>query len=234
MNYSIIGYILGWVLRIEAIFMLLPCITAVAYREQSGIAFLVVAVVCGILGLALSWRKPKNNMFYAREGFVVVALSWIVLSIFGAIPFVVNGEIPSFVDALFETMSGFTTTGASILSDVERLSHCSLFWRSFTHWIGGMGVLVFILAVLPLTGGHNMYLMKTESPGPTVGKLVPRLRDTAFILYAIYLAMTVLEIVLLLIARMPAFDAITIAFGTAGTGGFGVRNSSVGEYSVLI
>ena len=174
-------------------------------------------------------------MFYAKEGFVTVALSWIILSVMGALPFVINGEIPKFTDALFEIISGFTTTGASILSDVESLSHCSLIWRSFSHWIGGMGVLVFILAILPLAGGgHSMHLLRAESPGPSVGKLVPRLRSTAMILYGIYFFMTLVELIILLIAKMPLFDAICTSFGTAGTGGFGIKNDSIAGYSSTI
>ena len=160
MNYSIISYILGWVLTIESIFMFIPCIVAAIYREKEGFAFLIVALLCLAIGLLRIRKKTKSQVFYAKEGFVTVALSWIIMSIFGALPFVINRDIPSFTDALFETISGFTTTGASILSDVEALSHCSLFWRSFTHWIGGMGVFVFLLAILPLTGGYNMHLMR--------------------------------------------------------------------------
>lgn len=232
MNYSIIRYILGWVLMFESMFMLLPCTVAVVYQEKSGLAFLAVGIVCFLLAHIVVRKKPKNQVYFAREGFVIVALSWIVMSIFGALPFVISGEIPSFTDALFETISGFTTTGASILTNVESLSKSSLFWRSFTHWIGGMGVFVFLLAVLPLAGGYNMHLMKAESPGPSVGKLVPKVRETAKILYFIYFVMTVVEIILLLIAGMPVFDALTTAFGTAGTGGFGIKNSSMAEYTV--
>ena len=169
-------------------------------------------------------------VFFAKEGFVSVALSWIVLSFFGAMPFYLSGEIPRFEDAMFEVISGFTTTGSSILTDVESLSQCMIMWRSFTHWIGGMGVLVFILSILPLAGGYNMYIMKAESPGPSVGKLVPRVRSTAKILYTIYLFMTVLQIILLLIGGMPLFDSLAISFGTAGTGGFGIKNSSMAFY----
>jgi len=234
MNYSIIGYILGWVLMFESLFMVLPCMVAGIYKEQEGFSFLIIAVVCFLLGIIRIHKKPKNQVYFAREGFVIVALSWIVMSIFGALPLVLNGDIPSFTDALFEIISGFTTTGASILSDVEALSHCSLFWRSFTHWIGGMGVFVFLLAVLPMTGGYNMHLMRAESPGPSVGKLVPKVRDTAKILYLIYFVMTIVEIVLLLIAGMPLFDALTTSFGTAGTGGFGIKNTSMQDYSYLM
>ena len=174
----------------------------------------------------------ENTVFYLKEGCVSTALSWILLSIIGCLPFVFTGEIPSFVDAFFETASGFTTTGASILADVEALSHVSLFWRSFTHWIGGMGVLVFVLAVVPMNGGSHMNLMRAESPGPTVGKLVPKVRATARILYIIYMVMTVVQILLLLLGGMALFDAVTLSFGTAGTGGFGVKNSSIADYSV--
>lgn len=234
MNSSIIKYILGWVLKFEALFLILPCVVALIYKERSGFSFLFVLILCFILGSICTRKKPNNTIFYAKEGFVTVSLSWIIMSIMAALPFVLNGEIPRFIDALFETISGFTTTGASILTDVEALSHCSLIWRSFTHWVGGMGVLVFVLAILPLTGGHSMHLMRAESPGPSVGKLVPRLRSTAMILYGIYFFMTIIELVLLLIARMPLFDALCISFGTAGTGGFGIKNSSLADYSITI
>ena len=234
MNYSIISYILGWVLTIESIFMFIPCIVAAIYREKEGFAFLIVALLCLAIGLLRIRKETKSQVFYAKEGFVTVALSWIIMSIFGALPFVINRDIPSFTDALFETISGFTTTGASILSDVEALSHCSLFWRSFTHWIGGMGVFVFLLAILPLTGGYNMHLMRAESPGPSVGKFVPKVRETAKILYAIYIVMTLVEIILLLFAGMPLFDSLTISFGTAGTGGFGIKNTSIADYNMVI
>lgn len=230
MNKKIIIYLLGWILNIEAVFMLLPCIVAMIYRESSGIWFLAIMAVCGILGLVLTHRKPDNMIFFAREGFVSVALSWIVLSFFGALPFYLSGEIPVFEDAMFEVISGFTTTGASILNNVEGLSKCMLMWRSFTHWIGGMGVLVFILSILPLAGGYNMYIMKAESPGPSVGKLVPRVKATAKILYGIYLFMTVVEVLLLLAGGMPLFDSLATSFGTAGTGGFGIKNSSIAFY----
>lgn len=231
MNKKIIIYLLGWILNIEAVFMLLPCIVAVIYRESSGLWFLLIMAVCGILGLLLTRKKPDNMVFFAREGFVSVALSWIVLSFFGALPFYLSGEIPVFEDAMFEVISGFTTTGASILADVEGLSYCMLMWRSFTHWIGGMGVLVFILSILPLAGGYNMYIMKAESPGPSVGKLVPRVKATAKILYGIYLFMTVVEVILLLAGGMPLFDSLATSFGTAGTGGFGIKNSSIAFYN---
>ena len=234
MNLSIIRYILGHVLRIEGILMMLPCIVAVAYQEAEGFSYFGIAILTLVCGLLLMKKKPENHIFYLKEGCVATALSWILMSFFGCLPFILTGEIPSFTNAMFETISGFTTTGASILSDVEALSHTSLFWRSFTHWIGGMGVLVFLLAVVPLSGGSNMNLMKAESPGPTVGKLVPTVRSTAGILYTIYFTMTILQIILLLIGNMPTFDAIVTAFGTAGTGGFGIKNDSIASYSPYI
>ena len=179
----------------------------------------------------LTLKKPKNKVFYTKDGCVAVALSWLALCVFGAVPFVISGYIPHPVDALFETVSGFTTTGSSILTDVEILPHCVLIWRSFTHWIGGMGVLVFLLSLLPLTGGYHMNLMKAESPGPSVSKLVPKVQSTAKILYTIYFGMTLAQIVLLLIGKVPLFDTLCITFGTAGTGGFGIVNDSIGSYS---
>lgn len=234
MNGSIIRRILGYVLLLEGAFMLLPCIVALVYTEHQGVYYAGVALGCMLIGFFLQLKKPRSNVFYLKEGCVATALSWLVLSVFGAIPFYITGEIPSITDALFETISGFTTTGASILDDVEAMSHCGLFWRSFTHWIGGMGVLVFLLAVVPLSGGSNINLMKAESPGPSVGKLVPKMRHTARILYIIYFVMTVTEIVFLLCGGMPVFDALTTAFGTAGTGGFGVKGDSITGYSAYI
>ncbi len=234
MNTSIIRYLLGHVLRIEGFLLLLPCFVALIYWEKEGFVFLGVAVLCCAVGQLMGFRKPENSVFYLKEGCITTSLSWIILSIFGCLPFILTGEIPSFTNALFETISGFTTTGASILSDVEALSHCSLFWRSFTHWIGGMGVLVFLLAIIPMTGGSHMNLMRAESPGPSVGKLVPKVKSTARILYLIYLGMTVLEIVLLLLGGMPLFDAVTTSFGTAGTGGFGIKNDSLAGYSAYL
>ena len=233
MNIGIVFYFLGWVLGIEGILMILPCVVALIYQEPSGFYFLGVALFCGISGWLLAHKKLKSTVFYAKEGFVAVSLSWIVLSFFGALPFFLSGEIPLLEDALFEVISGFTTTGASVLSDVEALSRCMLMWRSFTHWIGGMGVLVFILAVLPLAGGYNIHIMRAESPGPSVGKLVPRVRTTAKILYLIYLFITVVQIILLLFTGMPLFDSMAMSFGTAGTGGFGIVNSSCGDYTAL-
>lgn len=231
MNNSIVRYILGHVLLMEAILMLLPCLVSVIYGEREGFCYLLTAVLCGLLGILMTLRKPKHSIFYLKEGCVATALSWILLSFFGALPFWISREIPSFTDALFETISGFTTTGASILSNVEALSHCSLFWRSFTHWIGGMGVLVFLLAIIPLSGGSHINLMRAESPGPSVGKLVPKVKYTARILYLIYFGMTIIEVVLLVAGKMSLFDAVTTSFGTAGTGGFGIKNDSMVSYS---
>ena len=234
MNYSIIIFIIGWILKLEAVFMLLPCATALIYRESEITAFLITMAVCLAVGLPLTRKKPGKKAFYTKEGFVTAALSWIVLSVMGAMPFVISGCIPHPIDALFETVSGFTTTGASILSDVEALPYCMLIWRSFTHWIGGMGVVVFILTLLPLTGGYHMNLMKAESPGPSVGKLVPKVQSTAKILYGIYIGLTLLQMVLLLLGGMPLFDTICTAFGTAGTGGFGIKNDSIAGYSTYL
>lgn len=231
MNYAMIAYVIGWILNCEGFLMLLPCATAVIYQETAGFSFAAAMALCFLFGVPLTMRKPKNMVFYTKEGFVSVSLSWIVLSIMGSLPFLFSGSITNPVDALFETVSGFTTTGASILSDVEALPRCILFWRSFTHWIGGMGVLVFILSLLPLTGGYHMNLMKAESPGPSVEKLVPKIQSTAKILYSIYVAMTILEVLLLLAGNMPLFDALTTTFGTAGTGGFGIKNDSMASYS---
>ena len=232
MNYGVVIYVLGWIMDIEAACMMLPCLVAVIYGEREGLSFLYVAMAALLLGTIIILKKPKDMKFYLKEGFVTTALSWIILSVVGALPFVLNGDIPNFTNALFETVSGFTTTGSTLVSDVEALSHASLFWRSFTHWIGGMGVLVFLLAILPMAGGSNMNLMKAESPGPSVGKLVPKVRDTAFYLYAIYFVMTVIEVVLLLFGGMNPFESLTISFGTAGTGGLSIWNDSIAGCTV--
>ena len=231
MNNGMIRFVLSWILRVEGLLMLLPCVIALICREEEGWVYLILAGIEVAVGLLLS-KRPKHMEIYQKEGFVAVGLSWILLSCYGAIPFVITKEIPNFLNALYEIVSGFTTTGASILSDVEALSHTSLFWRSFSHWVGGMGVLVFILMLLPTgSGGSHMNLMRAESPGPEVTKFVPRVRATARLLYKIYLGMTIIELVLLLITRMEWFDALCITFGTAGTGGFGILNSSCGAYT---
>ena len=234
MNMKSVSYILGWVLNIEAALMSLPLVTSLIYGEGEGWAFAIVMAMCAGIGFLLTHKRPNNPNFRAREGFVATALSWIFMSLFGCLPFYFTGEIPRFIDALFETVSGFTTTGASILSDVETMSHCCMLWRCFTHWIGGMGVLVFLLAVLPMVGGTNMHLMKAESPGPVVGKLVPKVRYTARILYMLYIVLTILEFLLLMLGGMIPFEAICTAFGTAGTGGFGFRNDSFASFSGYI
>ena len=231
MNFASIIYILGKMVEIEGALFLAPAVVSLFYRERQGAVYFAAAVVCVILGRLISIRKLKKQTYYAKEGFISVALGWIIMSVVGCLPFVITGEIPVFTDAFFETVSGFTTTGSSILKDVECLSHCSLFWRSFTHWIGGMGVFVFMLAILPMTGAQNMHLMRSESPGPDVGKLVPKLGESAKILYTIYFGITVLQIIILLFSGMPLFDSVTLSFGTAGTGGFGIRNSSVADYT---
>ena len=231
MNYSMVFYILGHILKFESAFLMLPVLVGLIYAENDVIPYLLTAALCLLLGIVFTRRKPASPSLYTREGFVTVALSWIAMSIFGALPFVWSGDIPSYIDALFETISGFTTTGASILTDVEALSRTNLFWRSFTHWIGGMGVFVFIMAILPLMGGSTMNLMKAESPGPSVSKLVPHVKDTAKILYGMYLGITVCELVLLCIFGMPLFDALCTTFGTVGTGGFGIKNDSFAGYS---
>jgi len=235
MNYRTIRYILSRVLRIEAVTMLLPLICAFVYGESLNniLSWIASIALCIISSVLLSFKAPENKQMFARDGLVTVALSWILISVFGCLPFVFSGEIPSFIHALFETVSGFTTTGASILTDVEAMSHSFIFWRSFTHWIGGMGVLVFLVALLPMTGGSNFFLIKAESPGPSVSKLVPKAKSTAKILYSIYITMTVVLICLLWAGDMNFFEAIIHAFGTAGTGGFGLKNDSVASYSTF-
>ena len=217
MNIKMLIYILGKVLLIEGVLMLLPIGCGWIYGESETVYYLACALAYVTLGYLISFKKPKNMTIFIKDGCVATALSWVVLSIGGCIPFILTGEIPSFTDAMFETASGFSTTGASILTNVEAMSHVSLLWRSLTHWIGGMGVLVFLLAVVPMTGGSNMNLMRAESPGPTVGKIVPKVRSTAKMLYLIYLAMTVTEIIILTVCGMPFFDSICSSFGTAGT-----------------
>ena len=230
MNYRMIVFVLGRIFLAEAVLMLLPLLVTLIYRESAVFSFLVPILLLAVIGGVTGIRPPKNKAIYAREGFCVVALSWIALSLFGALPFFLSGSIPNFVDCIFETVSGFTTTGASILVEVESLEHGILFWRSFTHWVGGMGVLVFVMAVLPLAEGRTMHLMRAEVPGPSVGKLSSKIRDTAKILYGIYLVMTLLEVVLLMLGGMSPFDSLIHSFGSAGTGGFSNRNLSVGAY----
>ena len=231
MNYRMLGYVLGRIFMVEAALLLPPSIVAVIHGEWSCLfAFVVTAVGLAVLGLVLGLRSPANTVIYAREGLVIVALAWVLMSVFGALPFIISGDIPFFVDAFFETVSGFTTTGSSILRDVEAMSYSMLFWRSFTHWVGGMGVLVFTMAVLPVSDGRAMHLMRAESPGPSVGKISSKIRDTAKILYAMYLVLTVVQTILLRLVGLPWYDALITAFGAAGTGGFSNRAASIGAY----
>ena len=234
MNYRMIFYIIGCIWLFEAAFLLVPVITALVFGESAVLSFLWTLLICLGAGVLLILQKPQNQTLRARDGFVVVSLSWIAISLFGAMPFLLEGVTISYVDALFETISGFTTTGATIFSNVEVLPKSILMWRSFTHWIGGMGVLVFIMAFVPLSGGRNMHIMKAESTGPDVGKLVPRVRTTALLLYAIYFGFTLLQFILLLFGGMSVFEALNTAFSTAGTGGFGFKNDSMLSYSPYI
>ena len=231
MNFPMIVHILGWILNFEALFLIIPLISAVAFGENTVVSILITIAVCAAIGVPIAMKKPKERSLHSRDGYVIVSLSWIVLSAFGALPFVFSGAIPSYVDALFETVSGFTTTGASILTEVESMPKSLLLWRSFTHWVGGMGVLVFIMAFLPLSGGQNLHIMKAESPGPSVSKLVPKIKTTALLLYAIYLVLTAMEFVLLLFGGMSVFEALNTSFATAGTGGFSVKNDGLAGYS---
>ncbi|MCI8335296.1 MAG: TrkH family potassium uptake protein [Lachnospiraceae bacterium] len=229
MNYSMIRFILGKMLLIEGVLLLLPAIVSLIYQERSGIWFAAVFVLLLATSLVLG-RKPKDMAIYAKEGFIVVALAWIFWSAFGALPFVLSGSIPHFVDAFFETVSGFTTTGSTILTDIEALPKGVNFWRCLTHWVGGMGVLVFVMAVVPLSGKGSMFLMRAEMPGPTCDKLVPKARSTAKILYCMYLALSAVEVILLLFGGMDLYNAVIHTFSTAGTGGFSSMNASVAAF----
>ncbi len=232
MNRRMIVSVIGKMVMAEGILMLLPMIVAALYREACLWSFMVTAGAAVLIGfLLVKCAKPRTSVIYAKEGFFIVSASWILFSLIGAVPFTMSGEIPSYIDAVFETVSGFTTTGSSILTDVEALSHGLLFWRSFTHWIGGMGILVFVLAVIPNISERSIHILRAEVPGPTVGKLVPRIKDTAKILYLIYVGMTAIQVVLLLCGGMPLFDSVLHAFGTAGTGGFGIKADSLAGYS---
>ena len=234
MNFGIIKRNIGWLLIFLSIFFTVPMITAAIYWEAEFFAFLISAAIALSAGLLCVFAgRVKSEEMYAKEGFVTVALSWIVMSLFGALPFVISGAIPSFVDALFEIVSGFTTTGATILSaeGINTFAKSMLMWRSFSHWIGGMGVLVFMMAFLPMSGARNLHMMQAESTGASVSKLVPKMKQTAKILYIIYFAMTFVQFVLLLIGKMPLFDAVNTAFATAGTGGFATSGDSMAGYS---
>ena len=235
MNRKMVFYMVGRLIQAEAILLVLPLIAALCYRETSVVlAFLITAILAAALGTLLTFFKPKNRLIFSKDGFIIVALAWVLMSAIGALPFVLSKEIPSYIDAFFETVSGFTTTGASVVTDIEALSHGVLFWRSFTHWVGGMGVLVFIMAIFPSDSGRSIHIMKAEMPGPIVGKLVPKIKDTAKILYLIYIVMTVLQVIFLLCGGMSFFESLLHAFGTAGTGGFGVKADSIASYSPYI
>ena len=234
MNYSMIRFVLFRLVRVMGWLLVLPLIVALVYREyDSAISFLILIALFLVAGFFGSKSKPKNTVIYAKEGFTITALAWVGMSILGAVPFVITGTIPNFVDAVFETVSGFTTTGGSILTSVDGIEKSVQFWRTFTHWIGGMGVLVFLLAVVPMADGYSMHLMRAESPGPVVGKIVPKVKDTAKILYLIYFSITVLETLCLWASGLSLYEAMTITFSTVGTGGFAVTNSGIGGYSTL-
>ena len=233
MNYRMIGYIVGQIVRVEGILMFPALICSLIYGDDDLLGFIIPILLALFIGTVLSLKKPADTSIFAKEGFVSVALSWIIMSLIGALPFVIGGYTKSFIDAFFETVSGFTTTGASILTDVEALGHGMLFWRSFTHWIGGMGVLVFVMAILPQADTSSvklMHVMRAEVPGPKVGKIVSKISRTARIMYGIYIALTLLQVIFLLAGGMPLFDSLLNAFGTAGTGGFGIKNASIAAY----
>ena len=223
---------IGQIIKLEAVLLVLPLAVSLIYRERCALSFLITAAAALFVGFAVTLiSKPGNRLIYAKEGFVIVALAWLALSAIGAVPFVLSGEVRSYADAFFETVSGFTTTGASVLTDVEGMSHGLLFWRSFTHWVGGMGVLVFIMAIIPSVCDRSIHILRAEMPGPVMGKLVPKLKQTAKILYLIYIVMTVLEMILLLCGGMSLFDSALHSFATAGTGGFGIKGDSIASYS---
>jgi len=230
MNYRMILRVLGMILLCIAALMLLPLITGLCFGEDISNFIKTIAITAGA-GLAMLCAKPKNTRLIARDGYVIVGIGWILISLLGALPFYFSGSIPCYVDAVFETVSGFTTTGSSIIPNVELLPRSDLFWRSFTHWIGGMGVLVFVMAVLPMGGDHSMHILRAEVPGPTVGKLVPRARKTSLILYLIYIAMTIIMVVFLMAGGMSFYEALLHAFATAGTGGFSTRAASIASFN---
>ena len=233
MNIKMVFRTVGRISQVAALLLLIPAVVAIIYKEtEQFFAFFVTAIAAFAIGLFIGLiTKTKNRVIYAKDGFAITALAWIVMALVGAVPFVISDDIPSYIDAVFETVSGFTTTGASILTNVEAMSRSMLFWRSFTHWIGGMGVLVFIMAIIPNLTDRSIHIMRAEMPGPVIGKLVPRVKDTAKILYLIYIFLTVLEAVLLLAGGMPLFDSLIHTFGTAGTGGFGIKADSIASYS---
>lgn len=235
MNRRFVFRTTGKLLQALSVILLLPAVVSLIYRENTYKAFLITALIALVIGFTLRHTfKTNNNVIYAKEGFLIVSLAWLSTSLVGALPFVISGEIPSYIDAFFETVSGFTTTGASILTDVESMSKGLLFWRSFTHWIGGMGVLVFIMAFVSNISDRSIHIMRAEMPGPIVGKLVPRVKDTSKTLYLMYIVMTVVEIVLLLVGGMDPFESVVHSLGTAGTGGFGIKGDSISSYSPYI
>ena len=236
MNRRLVLYRVGQLLVLETFLLLLPLLVSIIYGEHHCIkAFAMTMLIAAVPGLTLSFvLKPKTRVYFAKEGFALVSLAWVLVSLVGALPYFISGEIPNYVDAVFETVSGITTTGATILTDVEKMSHGLLFWRSFTHWIGGMGVLVLMMAILPSNTGRSMHIRRAEMAGPIIGKIVPKIKDTAKILYIIYLCLTVLETGFLLLGGMPLFDSIVYSLGTAGTGGFGIKADSVESYSPYI
>ncbi len=235
MNRKMIFYMVGNIILLEAALLMLPTLVALSYHEMNGVfAFSLTIIISALVGFAMKFVfKPHNRVIYAREGFVIVTFAWLLLSLLGCLPFLISGEIPNFFDAFFETVSGFTTTGASILRDVESMSQGMLFWRSFTHWLGGMGVLVLIMAIIPSDSGRTIHIMRAEMAGPVIGKIVPRIKETARILYFLYFALTLIEFVFLLFG-MPVFDAAVHALGTAGTGGFGIKADSIASYSPYV
>lgn len=232
MNRKMVYYMTGRIILLEGALLLVPLIVSLIYQDVGTVPFLITIAICAAVGGALScFFRKTSQVIFAKEGFLITALAWLSVSAIGAIPFVLSGQIPSYIDAFFETVSGFTTTGASILTRVESMSHSLLFWRSFTHWMGGMGVLVLMVAIMPNLSSRTIHVLRAEMPGPTMGKLVPRLRDTAKILYVLYFVLTAAEFVLLLAGGMPVFDSAIHALGTAGTGGFGIKGDSIASYS---
>lgn len=232
MNRKMVYYMTGRIILLEGALLLVPLLVSLIYQDPGTVPFLITIAICAAVGGALSgFFRNTSQVIFAKEGFLITALAWLSVSAIGAIPFVLSGQIPSYIDAFFETVSGFTTTGASILTHVESMSHSLLFWRSFTHWMGGMGVLVLMVAIMPNLSSRTIHVLRAEMPGPTMGKLVPRLRDTAKILYVLYFVLTAAEFVLLLAGGMPVFDSAIHALGTAGTGGFGIKGDSIASYS---
>ncbi len=231
MNYKMIAYMMGHIMKLEAALMCLPLAVAIIYREGEYYSYIVPIIAAFAVGMILNFKKPEKKDMYAKESFVIVALSWIIVSLYGALPFFLSNDIPNYIDAVFETISGFTTTGSTLLTNIEAMRKSNLFWRSFTHWIGGMGVLLFVLAIMPQTDSRSMYILRAEAPGPKVGKLVSKMKFSAQILYAIYFALTLIQTILLLAGGMPLFDSIVNSFSTAGTGGFSTLNLSIAGYN---